>query len=1004
MIYDKQMKLNKKYVLLAVLLSAIATLSAQNITHSFPQQTLENRVKELIKISKKNITFDSKEIGNTVLPVLQLADATLEQVLEKSLSKTVLTFKKISATSYVIVRKEVSSPRPTGTGRLSGTVTDDKGEAIIGASVIIPGTGKGAITDVNGNYTLQAPSGENTIEVSFISYQKKKITGVDIRPDKTTKLDVTLAEASEQLTEVTVTAQVQRASAVGLLMQQKAAISMTDGISSELIKKTGDNNVAQVLKRVSGVTIQEGKYVTVRGMSERYNNVQLNGSSLPSTEPNRRNFSFDIIPSSLVEDVTVSKTFTPDLPAEFTGGLVLVNTLSVPESKFFHVGVGTGGNTNSTGKEFYSSTRYTADYFLGETDKRTWYAGDNEQSIANAIQKNTWGLYRYTAMPMQNYTLSAGLPIDLGGSNKLGIVTGLTYRHEDNIETTTEGILRGGDSITSPANKYKFATSIGVVVNIGWQRPGHKITWNNLYNNRVTNTSFIRNIQDDNTAKPQVDNYSVILIGNLVQTQLKGEHKLLRDKLKLTWNADYNKSTRTNPDDRHVVGVYYEEPFINWSFGTNDNIFTINKGHLMYSKLEESKKNIGGNLEYTFRVKNNAQKLKAGYLGSFRQASYRQLYLRGDRIGSNELMGLSLHDYYAPQYFEEGIQKYFLSGTTQGGGNFYDGNQDVHAAYLMGDFSFFNKLHLIGGMRMENEHTYAVSEDSVTVDKVNWLPSVTAVYNLTDNINLRAAYSQTLARPDFRELSTCSYYNVEDRMTCFVAKALDQTETRNYDFRFEWYPQAGELVSFSFFYKQFSNPVENIAYLMQDGQNYMLKTVNLDKFDLKGAEFSFRKSFGFIAPALKDLFLSGNAVYQVGDISYSDWEVTRERPLQGLSPYSINGGLTYQGARIGAAVNYSRVGRKLMLGGEYAKTDEYENPRDVIDFQLSALFLNKKLEIKANISDLLAQDVITYRNCAYKNYTIEDRTDLGLDYNPGDWLLNRIKKGSSYSISISYKF
>jgi TonB-dependent receptor len=978
-------------------------LSAQTVTHAFPQETIESRVKELTNLFRKNIAFDSKEIGNTVIPKLTCQDNTLDQILDQSLKTTVFTYKKVSGTSYILT-KRAANAKSTGTGKLSGRVSDEKGEPISGSTIKILGTKKATISDANGNYFLQAPAGSNTLEVSFMSYRKQILTGVQVEADKTTKLDVTLQENEEELSEVTVTGQVRRSSAAGLMLLQKSAISMTDGISADQIKKTSDNNVAQVLKRVSGVTIQEGKYVTVRGMSERYNNVQLNGSSLPSTEPNRRNFSFDIIPSSLVEDVTVSKTFTPDLPAEFTGGLVQVNTLSVPDSKFLHVGVGTGGNTNSTGNDFYSSKRYTADYFLGETDKRTWYAGDNQQSITNAIQKNTWGLYRYTAMPMQNYSFSAGLPIDLGGNNKLGIVTGLTYRHEDNIETTTESTLRGGDSLTSPAHKYKFATSIGAVVNVGWQRPGHKITWNNLYNNRVTNTSLIRDTQDDNMAKPKVDNYSVILIGNLVQTQLKGEHKLLSDKLKLTWNADYNKSTRTNPDDRHVVGIYYEEPFINWSYGTNDNIFTINNGHLMYSKLEESKKNIGANLEYSFKLNNNSQKLKAGYLGSFREASYRQLYLRGNRIGSNELLGLSLHDYYAPQYFAEGIQSYFLSGTTQGGGNFYNGNQDVHAAYLMGDFSFFNKLHLIGGVRMENEHTYAVSEDSVTVDKVNWLPSVTAVYNLTDKINIRAAYSQTLARPDFRELSTCSYYNVEDRMTCFVAKALDQTETRNYDFRFEWYPQAGELVSFSLFYKQFSNPVENIAYLMQDGQNYMLKTVNLDKFDLKGAEFSFRKSFGFIAPALKDVFLSGNAVYQKGDIRYSEWEVSRVRPLQGLSPYSINGGLTYQGARVGASVNYSRVGRKLMLGGEYAKTDEYENPRDVIDIQLSALFLNKKLEVKANISDLLAQDVITYRNCAYKNYTIEDRTDLGLDYNPSDWLLNRIKKGSSYSLSISYKF
>jgi hypothetical protein len=213
---------------------------------------------------------------------------------------------------------------------------------------------------------------------------------------------------------------------------------MTDGISSDLIKRTSDNNIAQVLKRVAGVTVSDGKFVTIREMSERYNNVQLNGSSLPSTEPNRRNFSFDIIPSNLIENVTVNKTFTPDLPGEFTGGLMLVKTLSLPEEKFLSLSLGSGVNTISTGNEFQTNQRFKSDYFFGETDSRTWFLGREAeqvtQSVTNAGKMNHYDIYKYTTAPLQNYALSFGLPVKINEWHKIGSVAAATYRHEEPID------------------------------------------------------------------------------------------------------------------------------------------------------------------------------------------------------------------------------------------------------------------------------------------------------------------------------------------------------------------------------------------------------------------------------------------------------------------------------------------------------------------------------------------------------------------------------------------
>lgn len=211
-----------------------------------------------------------------------------------------------------------------------------------------------------------------------------------------------------------------------------------------------------------------------------------------------------------------------------------------------------------------------------------------------------------------------------------------------------------------------------------------------------------------------------------------------------------------------------------------------------------------------------------------------------------------------------------------------------------------------------------------------------------------------------------------------------------------------------------------ITYSPSRNNDLHVQTINMDKATVKGLEFNVRKSLGFIAPALPfltDLYLSANASIIKGDVNYIDLDNQdnkRHRPLQGLAPYAVNAGLSYQGSVLGASVNYGRVGRKLVMSGDYDKYDQYENPRNVLDLQLSARFLKERLELKFNASDLLNEDVIVYRNCSTsinndeaenepdKGYT--DRTLLGMDYNSGDWVMSRIKRGVNLSFSVGYKF
>lgn len=978
--------MKRNVTILLFFLAVVFTLQGQKVI--FQAQPLKERLEGIIARTGITIAYSAEQVKDFHVPKLEIESNNVAGMLSKSLQNTNLGYKMTSDRAVTLYRKSApktvivtttdtvykpASPKPTKKyGTLSGRVMDEDGESVIGAAVRVQGT---------------------------------------------------------------------------------QAAAMTDGVSADLIKKTSDSNVAQVLKRVSGVTIDAGKYVTVRGMSERYNNVQLNGANLPSTEPNRRNFSFDVIPTGLVDNVTIAKTFTPDLPGEFTGGLVEVNTLAVPDRKFLNISAGTGGNSISTGKEFLSNTRFKSDWLFGEVKKRQWFVGPSyfysEENRYNAGMKNTFGFKVFKTMPTQSYSITGGLPIDLGSAGRLGVVAALTYRHEEKREEILEGMKVNRDYISRPGMKFTLSTAAGAVANIGWQLGGHKITWRNLYNNRFTHSNQHRHVYDDYDGKEYYEQYSRPLVSSLRQTQMDGEHKLFGSNLILSWNGSVNAITRTNPDDRlavnYVIGKKLDGTGDAMLVSGSGNRLTLSYGHVMYSRLDESKKNFAVNAEHPFTVAGNRQSIKAGYHGTLRNARFAQQYLtHWSKLGERDRRGESIADNFDPKDFEDGSHYYRLSGIS-GLADEYRGEQIIHAGYLMGEFSFFKKLRLIAGVRAESTDMkttttlliqeyrkegdiFSEQDSIVSLKRTDLLPAATLIYSPLPDLNIRAAYSKTLARPDFRELSLSQYYNVDERVAV-MSRPLELSFVHNWDARAEWYPRPGEVLSVGYFYKKFIKPVEMVMRMRSDHQNFDMFNINLDQSIAQGVELNWRKSLGFIVPALSSLYLTGNYTWMDANVEYNNqvmyWDYMSEeakeaalknkdnhrvRPLQGLSPYAVNLGLAYEGKRMGAAVHYNRNGRTLVIAGEFKYADEYEAPRDVLDLQLSARFLKERLEVKLSASDILHQDVLVYKNQGVfyqgvddKDTFVRDRTD-DMRYNEGDWVVSRVQKGVNFSVSAAWKF
>jgi TonB-dependent receptor len=990
------------------------------------------------------------------VPALSVKNETVEKVLTRTLSTTKFMYEKVSNTSFVVVEGKLPI-KSQQNGSIKGTIVDDKGLPIPGVNIKVLQTDKITQSDLTGSYSLSVQPGTYNIEFTILSFKKLKVTGIVVAPGKITPLDVVMEESKNVLNEVQVTSNYRKATTASLYALQKKTVSLTDGISAQQIKQTSDNNVAQVLKRVSGVTMQDNKFIVVRGLSERYNNVQLNGSSLPSTEPNRRNFSFDIIPTNLIDNVIVAKTFTPDMQGEFAGGTVQVNTLSVPQEKFLTISTSSGFNNKSFGKDLYSNTRYAGDYFLG-TDQRDWFKDgwleeykkvfvnqtpgfinpniQQQYKLASELP-NHWGLQKFNGNPTQSFALTGGMPFKFRDGSVLGFTSAFNYRNEEQREDY-EWRARDTNTFSIDGIKSSFVTVVAGLFNMGWRGNNHRIDFRNLYNRRFTH---------DNTREIDLaDEYPTIRFrinsspkeNTLWQTRLDGEHKFFDKKLIFNWFGDFNQVIRDQPEDRFntaaVVQSTGDIPVYQWQgLGaiTND---VFNVSGIIASLLKEKKRNVGGNIEYNFKIDGNNQKIKSGYWGTFRNADFQQALLLvygGSAVTPNVL---PVQELFAPSNFASGTQIFrpiYLQGgdTNIKNKDNYNGKQVISAGYVMGDFTFLKKLHLIGGMRYEASNmeinTYFNKKvplpggvikntpvDTLLIFKEkNWLPSVNVTYDALSSLKLRVAYSKTLARADFKERTPFIYYDFYERID-IGGTSLQDPNVTNYDARIEWYPSAGEIISIGGFRKDFTNPIEILSNLASGGGDKAFY-VNLLKANVKGIEFNLRKHFGFLSIPLKNLYVSGNMTILRGGVTlapiFNDNGVqlfpaqNRDRSPNGLSPLTWNAGLAYDLDNIGASINYNYVGEKIRYAGSTEENDIYDAARGTLDAQLRFKLLKNKMELKLNASDIIAKPSIIYRN-RFSEGSVKEPIN-GKEFNEGeDIVYKKVFAGTTYSFTVSYNF
>jgi len=905
--------------------------------------------------------------------------------------------------------------------KLNGRVLNQKNEPISAASVTINELKRSIAADIEGRFSLNLEQGKKySLTITAVGYQTKMVDEVEVKSNiEDNVITILLDVAAKEGTEIVIRSTARKENTSGLLSFQRNNTSLSSGLSADFIRRTPDKNTGEVLKRVSGASIQDNKFVIVRGLSDRYNQALINGAQLPSSEPDKKAFSFDVIPSQLIDNIIINKTATPDLTGEFAGGLVQINTKDIPTKNSLTLGIGFGFNTQSAFQQFTSNERGATDY-LGFDDRRnlpssyplkygvfnTLPAAERRQ-IAADFRDDVWAEQNSVAGPIQSYNLTWANAVRGEKGGAFGSVIGITYRNSKLLYNATKELFErdGQQAFFSYADEQnKFSTTVGVLANFAWTKKNHKIALKNLFNQLYEDNYYNRQGPNTENLQDVFLRSSVLNQRSLLSSQLEGTHTFWRN-LKANWNINYSYNSKEQPDLR--VLTYGR------SIGTNDP-FSINlrgnNTNRFFSNLTDHAAGYNASLAYTFTIGEQKQTIKAGGNSLVRFRDFRSVILGFNDPGDVSLITLPYDRIFARENFTKG-NGFEMITSLQNPQDKYFGISALNAGYLMFDNKLGDKWRLVWGSRVESFQQFLKSQQQgsdkavvINTEKIDFLPSFNLTFNPQSKSNIRIAGSRTVARPEFREIAPFIFFDFETIASTAGTPNLKRSSILNADVRYEWYPKAGEVVSVGAFYKEFTDPIELRLNSASVATRRQYQFQNAVSADLYGAEFEVRKSLSFLSKSsdwLKGLFISGNASFIFSEVLLGNVDAAgnilpaTSRPLQGQSPYLVNAGLQYDSeSGFGASILYNKIGHRLALVGNNDFGDIYERPRDLFDLQISQKVIKRKGEVRLTVSDLLNQPIQTYEN-----------RNAAESYQPGiDKTFSSFTPGTTITIAFTYDF
>lgn len=917
-----------------------------------------------------------------------------------------------------------------GTATIRGEVIE-KGtnDLLPGVNVFIEGTTIGSSSNIDGQYEIKnVPEGTIRVVSSFMGYEPV-IKEISVLAGQTVTLNFEIAESSQLLNEVNIVAERATATENAVLLEMKEAKQLVSGISRQQMVRSQDSDAAKVMQRVPGVTIVGNRFIMIRGVSERYNQVMINGVIAPSTEVDRRTFSFDLIQSNTLDRMVINKTGSPEFPGDFAGGVIKIYTINQVEEPFTTVNVGMGVRLGTTFNDFYQSAGSNTD-FLG-FDNSFRPLPDNFPSTrifqnlprnaplreeAGRTLPNNWRADSRVASPDYSMGFALGRNIKLGGQSRLISTNSLAYSRS--FMTYRRDFFRydAWEDQSQPIDKffafdddiYEEETTVSAMSNWAYViNSRHKIQFNNLFNQIGEQQTIERN--GINFFRPTEDRRDYLLgfrSRSIYTGQLQGDHDLSPND-KLHWVIGSSFLGESEPDLRRFR-TFRERS----ESGENNGPFTMQlppSSNLFdtgryFGELAE--RGVNNGIDYTRTLKETPEgkmEISAGTYVDYRTREFSSRYFSflypgfSDPTIGQALSQLPLDQIFAPDNIRA-VNGFVLEEGTRPIDS-YTASNFLTAGYVSATVPL-GKWNLSGGIRLEHNVQRMDARDDfedivVEYPLLSFLPSINATYALSKNSLLRGGYSRTINRPEFRELAPFLFYDYILDAGRAGNPDLVVADIDNFDLRYELYPRLGEVISLGAFYKRFTNPIENITIITTEQPQFTYaNAVGAENF---GVEMEFRKSFKNLTQSrFVDRFsanLNASYIWSQVDLGIAATNQDRVRPLQGQSPYIINAGLTYTDNlhKFAVTAYYNIFGDRIFAVGDVLFPTIYELPRHSVDLTITK-DLGKRLALKAGVRDLL--------NARYR--FVQDSNRDGKITDVDDTIFS-FQQGQLISLSLAFK-
>ncbi len=872
-------------------------------------------------------------------------------------------------------------------------------ELISGARVFVKGLSVDLVSDKDGNVFIQAPLGEQVISIIDSDFSAQTIK-VNIVADATKTKLVKLTPASMELEEFIVLAPHIEGSIAASIAEVKNSDAVGDVLGSEQFGKRGDSTVASALKRVSGITIVGGKYVYVRGLGDRYSTVMLNNLHIPSPEPTKRVVPLNIFSTSVVENITIQKSYTGDIPASFGGGTVLIKSKEIPsdDDSYIKLSLGILANSYTGSKGITNSNNATP------LPSAVLENGNNTNGTAI-----TESVRRYRTLNKQQSTLPPGTKLELSGGKSYELSDDLTIGTSGTLYYTNKSIANNisynkyfydinSKGIIHDSNTLSKSTTLSTaftgMLNFGV---------NYLQNNKIKYTFFTTNSTMDRTRVSSINyigatddrekTYYRYVKKSITSHQLSGTNEIkfsntngnYLDNLIIDWAAESSRATRDEPGTVEI-NYLHETSGLNWS-----------RANWYYSfLLDDTVTNYRADFTLPFMLNENKNYTKAGVFiyNKTRQFDSRRFEMRSTNFSDMSANMDTIYNTYASS-----LQFSASYRDTDS----YIASQNVTAFYLKQLFSLTHNFDIIASLRQESSTQQLVDAAATyaPLQTSDLFPSLGFTYRFdNDDMQLRFAYAKTISRPDFREFSKTRYKDPVTENIVFGNPDLKATYIQHVDLKYEWYLSNDEIFSAALFAKKFTNPIEKVIKLDNSQDNIFQETYqNADAASSYGVEVDYRKYFGFINKKLEHLLFATNVALINSSITlnsdpnndFTSRLTSKKRAMQGQSPYVANLTLGYDDSTLGnsALFLFNQIGARIVSLGTDGNKDTYQQPFAKLDFAT-----------KFNISPKLRNDLFGY----VLKFRMQNILNSALAFQQGERTTSITKPGRYYSLKLEMNY